>query len=271
MTKYHLAAFLSCFSIVAGSAADAPPIQVMVLGTYHFDNPGRDLHNVKAESVLTPSKQAELEQLAERLAKFQPNKIAIEAQADLPGYGSRKFSSLTSEALKTNADERVQIAFRLAQKLALPGLQAIDEQSETKDYFPWEKVERFAKANGRQDLLDDLNKRVEAMTKATEAAQKTTPLALQLAAINDPARIRSEHADFYYALLALGNETEQPGAELNAGWYERNAKIFAKLTQIARPGDRILVVFGGGHSYWLRHFVEHTPGFELVEPAKFLQ
>lgn len=59
-------------------------------------------------------------------------------------------------------------------------------------------------------------------------------------------------------------------AELNAAWYQRNAKIFAKLTQIARPGDRVIVVFGAGHLFWLRHLVEHMPGFALVEPNRYL-
>ncbi len=72
-------------------------------------------------------------------------------------------------------------------------------------------------------------------------------------------------------LLAFGDEKEQPGADLNAAWYLRNAKIFAKLTQIAQPGDRVLVVFGAGHAFWLRHFAEHTPGFSLAEPNDFLR
>ena len=59
----------------------------------------------------------------------------------------------------------------------------------------------------------------------------------------NPARVLSDHQNFYYALLSLANEKEQPGAELNAAWYQRNAKIFAKLTQIAQPGDRVLVRF----------------------------
>lgn len=67
----------------------------------------------------------------------------------------------------------------------------------------------------------------------------------------------------------FGDQEEQPGADLNAAWYRRNLKIFAKLTQIAKPGDRMLVVFGAGHSFWLRHFVQNTPGFELVEPNHY--
>lgn len=71
-------------------------------------------------------------------------------------------------------------------------------------------------------------------------------------------------------MLGFGDALSQPGAELNAGWYERNAKIFAKLMMVAKPGDRIVIVYGAGHAYWLRHFIENTPGFQLVDPAPYL-
>jgi hypothetical protein len=104
-----------------------------------------------------------------------------------------------------------------------------------------------------------------------ETAQKTTPIRLLLADINEPARVRSDHQQFYYGLLPLGDQKDQPGADLNAAWYHRNAKIFAKLTQIARPGDRVLVVFGSGHAFWLRHLAQNTPGFTLAEPNDYLR
>ncbi len=69
----------------------------------------------------------------------------------------------------------------------------------------------------------------------------------------------------------MGERATQPGADLNGGWYLRNAKIFAKLTQVTKPGDKVVVLFGAGHSYWLRHFVQNTPGFSLVEPADLLR
>ena len=67
----------------------------MVLGTYHFDNPGQDLHNMKVDSVLTPAKQAELADVASRLAKFNPTKIAVEALSDRPDFVSNKFDGFT--------------------------------------------------------------------------------------------------------------------------------------------------------------------------------
>lgn len=30
------------------------------------------------------------------------------------------------------------------------------------------------------------------------------------------------------------------------------------------------MLFGAGHSYWLRHFVASTPGYQLVEPNDYL-
>lgn len=64
----------------------------MMLGTYHFGNPGQDLHDMKADNVLTPKKQAELADVAARLARFKPTKIAVEAvseRADLGGKNPR--------------------------------------------------------------------------------------------------------------------------------------------------------------------------------------
>ena len=56
----------------------------MVLGTYHFGNPGQDLHDMKADNVLTPKKQAELADVAARLVRFKPTKIAVEPLPNAP-------------------------------------------------------------------------------------------------------------------------------------------------------------------------------------------
>jgi hypothetical protein len=86
---------------------------------------------------------------------------------------------------------------------------------------------------------------------------------------------RPDQADkdqsWYYGALSYGDTDKQPGAELNAYWYMRNAKIFGKLMIAARPGDRVLVVYGSGHNYWLRHFATTTPGFQNIDPTPYLK
>jgi hypothetical protein len=63
------------------ASAAIPQAEVLVLGTYHMDNPGHDLHNTKADDVLAPKRQAEIEELTAVLARFRPTKIAVEWDA----------------------------------------------------------------------------------------------------------------------------------------------------------------------------------------------
>lgn len=42
-------------------------------------NPGHDIHNMRADDVLSPKRQQEIAQLIEVLKQFHPTKIAIEA------------------------------------------------------------------------------------------------------------------------------------------------------------------------------------------------
>ena len=40
--------------------------------------------------------------------------------------------------------------------------------------------------------------------------------------------------------------------------------------QVSEPGDRILVIFGASHAYWLRHFADEVIGYENVDPKDYL-
>ncbi len=73
-----------------------------------------------------------------------------------------------------------------------------------------------------------------------------------------------------YSALRIGDGVSQSGAVLNARYYERNARIFGRLMQIARPGDRVLVVYGFGHGYWLSQFAASVPGYANVEVGRYL-
>lgn len=274
-------------TLVAALAAIAAPalaqdgtgreaVQVMILGSWHFDNPGQDVHNVRADPVTTPVRQAELAAVAEALARFRPTAVALERVArDQATLLDHRWPAYRPEMLLSDSDERVQIGHRLAHAAGVERVYAIDEQpaaGEDLDYFPYGAVAAWAEANGRAADLEAMQGPVMAYIAEMEARQRTDTIGALLADVN-----RADHPvngagaqSLYYGLLRFGAGRELPGAELNAGWYERNAKIFAKLMQVARPGDRIVVIFGAGHNYWLRHFVETTPGFELVEPGDYL-
>jgi hypothetical protein len=118
MSIFNICIFLLAATTIFAQNPTPAPVQVMILGTYHFGNPGLDLHNMKSESVLTPARQKELEDIATRLARFNPTKIAVEARSDRPDFSTQKFADFTPQKLTNDPDERTQIAFRLAHRLS---------------------------------------------------------------------------------------------------------------------------------------------------------
>jgi hypothetical protein len=273
LPKIRLLAFsaLIAFGSMA-SAKEAEPVQVMVLGTYHFANPGQDINNVKADDVLKPRRQKELEALAAAVATFRPTKVMVERVARTPDLIDPHFASFTPDKLRQERDERYQIGYRVAHQLKLGRVHAIDEQPDKgePDYFPFGGVVEYAQSSGAGEQLKKIMARPAAETKAFEVRQRTQSIPQLLLHSNDPGAYDSSISG-YYETLAIGDTNRQPGADLNAMWYLRNAKIFGKLMTVAQPGDRILVVYGSGHNYWLRHFAKETPGFKNVDPRPYLQ
>lgn len=268
-----LAAALLAGAPLAAHAQTPEPIRVMVVGAFHFDNPGQDLNNAVIDPVTTLAKQAELARVAEDLARFQPTVVAVERIApDTATMADPRFPEFTPAMLTSNADERYQIGYRLAALTEVSRVYAIDEQpgEGERDYFPFDRVAAWAGAHGQEAALGALIQEPAVFTSQMEADQRTHSIGWMLRDINRPDHAFNGTVGFYYRLLGYGDGADQPGAELNAGWYERNAKIFAKLMTVVRPGDRIVVVYGAGHLYWLKHFIANTPGYELVEANDYL-
>jgi hypothetical protein len=259
----------------AGQGAAREPaanVEVMVLGTYHMNNPGLDLANVKADDVLKPQRQKELEALAAALADFKPTKIVVERIAKAPDLLDHRYAEFKPAELSANRDERFQVAYRLAHLLGQKTVYAVDEDAGEgePDYFPFGKVVEWAKANGVEPRLNAELEAVKGEVARIERLQAEGSIAYVLASMNRPEQAEKDQR-WYYDVLRYGDTDRQPGAELNAYWYMRNAKIFAKLMTVTKPGDRILVVYGAGHNYWLRHFAKTTPGYVNVDPTPYLQ
>jgi protein-L-isoaspartate O-methyltransferase len=242
----------------------------MVLGTYHMDNPGQDLVNVRAADVLTPQRQAELAAVAEALAKFKPTVVVVERVTAAPGYVDENYARFKDADLTAQRDERVQIGYRVARAAGLGTVHGIDEQpsSGEPDYFPFDKVQASAHARGQDAALAALLQQAGSMVAKFGESQEKSSVAELLRAANDERALADP--SLYYALLDLDSGEDQPGAELLGYWYMRNAKIVAKLCDIARPGDRVLVLFGAGHKHWIEQIARGTPGMRVVDAAQFL-
>ena len=273
MHKLTAAAFVAVSLFMAGQPASAQspePVKVMIIGAYHFGNPGMDLNNARIAPVTTPDKQVELEALSNRLMGFAPTAVAVErVPQNTQTLLDHVYPTFTPEVLTTQPDERYQIGYRLGAKIGNGRVYAIDEQSNERDYFPFEPVMAWWNANGHTEAFAKVNAPIAASMAELERRQSVDSIGDILADMNRPQSIRND-AGFYFSVLTAGDGMSQPGAALNAGWFERNARIVSKLMSVAQPGDRIVVVYGAGHSYWLHQLIGNTPGFEIEDAVPYL-
>jgi hypothetical protein len=263
-TYNKLSVLALCFCPLL-TLADAPataPVEVMIVGVYHMSNPGLDLHDVQAGDVLTAKRQAEIAFLTDALARFRPDKVAVEWPSDVV---ARLFPMYLAGTLPPSRNEVVQLGFRLAQQSGAHGVWGIDVHGD----FPYEPVKAYADQHGLSEMLDAQDvATVQSVTKVNRILADGS-ISAALRYLNDPLSITSDHAR-YRAMLRIGSGTEQPGADLLTSWYRRNLLICANLLQLSQPGDRIVAFFGSGHSFLLRQCVSETPGLKLVEATNFL-
>jgi hypothetical protein len=233
-------------SMVSWAQSDARP-EILVIGTYHMANPGRDIHNMKADDVLSPQRQQEITQLIEVLKRFHPTKIAIEADVGSERV-EREYSDYLAGKYTLSRDETNQIGYRLAKELGHKAVYAVDEEAE----FPWGRVVNYAKANGRGDKLDAISSGWGTMVKEQGDFLRSHSVLETLDYMNSDSRAAKDVAS-YYATVPYGDPSDYAGPDLLAAWYQRNIRIYSNIVKLVEsPNDRILVMYGAGHLGWLR-------------------
>lgn len=258
------AALLMLLPFATVHAADTPPAQVLIVGTWHFANPGLDLHNIQSDDVLGTARQKEIHAAALALETFAPNKVFVErpeaAVAEpFAAYRARKLP------LEQQRNEVVQFGFRIALQRKLDRVYGIDMPGE----FPMDPVAKWANENGRSKQFGMLMQRAGTMVQASTERLKTQSIGAVLRAINTPEAI-AEGQSLYLELLRYGADKTQPGAELNAAWQRRNYLICARLLQNLQAGDRAIVFFGQGHAHALQRCIVEAPDVELVQANDYL-
>ena len=236
--------------------------EVLILGTYHMDNPGRDIVNMKADDTLAPKRQAEIRELLNLLARFRPNKIAIEADSDGPKI--KQYSDYLAGKYELGRGERDQIGFQLGKQLNLPKIYGIDADGD----FPFLAVQDYAKAHGREKELDSLMAQVGKRVQDDNEFLNSHSVLDMLLRMNSSEAVRRDLAG--YAMFAhFGEEYNYPGARLLTEWYQRNMRILSNLLNILAPGDRVIVIFGAGHLGLLRQAVQADPTLTLRTIEEF--
>lgn len=244
--------------------------QLLIVGTPHFGNPGRDVNNVSIPDVLQPDRQAEIDAVVDRLAAFRPTRIAIEVDSSEQAAVDRLYADYRAGRYQLGPSETDQIAFRLAAKLGLERVDAVNwNEMPPGTEADWNYV-TYAETSGRGPQLARLREIGRERTDAATRRSRCTDVAGWLRDANSAdGRSASNRPYFDYAMM--GDADRNPGAAWVGNWYARNLRIFANLVRLgSAPEERILVVYGAGHGFLLDQFARQSRAFVVHDTLDYL-
>jgi hypothetical protein len=107
--------------------------------------------------------------------------------------------------------------------------------------------------------------------KEFEQKLRTSTLSETLRWMNSRDYINRDHAGYLNNLRPGSGVYIYQGADPLVNWYKRNVRIMANLMRHEpKPQDRILLLIGAGHQYWLREMAIASGDLCLVESADYL-
>lgn len=249
--------FTACLLLALASQAfaepaEAPgkaPARVMLLGLFHFDNPGLDAVKYTPRDVMQPDEQKYLAALSARLARFAPTKVLLEYPAARDEVINARYADYVAGRYELPRNEIYQLGFRVAKLAGLRAVHGFDTDAPPFKAALWDYL----------STQPALEKRLDDMIAAESALQqrdhRTLGLKQILAKSNSP-REDLHNKGFYMALndVAASNGLFH-GADASANWWHRNLRMYALVQMHAQPGERVLVIAGSGHTAILRDFL----------------
>lgn len=237
--------------------------EVMVLGTFHFTGGGQDYINPAVDDFLSPQRQAEIEDILDRLEAFAPDKIIVELEPEHEDWINARYRAWRAGEAELQVNERDQLGLRLADRLGHAQVYAVDFQNG----MDFDAMMGAAHAAGQHDLIAQFQS-VMGEVQSLIGDLSGLPVREQLLVHNDP-EFQQRH-DFYMTLAQMGTVEDPVGARNMADWWGRNMIIFARIAQLSEPGERVLVIYGSGHKYLLDQYFEQAHGFTVVDPVAYL-
>ncbi len=253
--------------MMSGNAAlaEEETPQVLMIGLFHFSNPGLDKVKTEAFNVLEEEPQQYLEELTQRIAEeFKPTLVLLEYDEDDDEATQERYANYVKGSHALSVNETEQMGFRIAKK-AGAAIASFDDRT-----VPWKADALFhVLPEVAPDTATMMDKLIEDITNEINEKQRTMTLGELLSVYNEPEFDR-KNMDFYLLTNAVASEGNHEGVDATASWWERNFRMYAKIQKHAKPGERIVVIGGQGHTAILKNLLEIDTRLKAVDVRPFL-
>ena len=275
--------FLLTLSLMSASLVIQAQTQALLIGTFHFHNPGGDVVKQKTFDVMSAASQSELENIADKIGKFHPDKIFVEWDyKDQKGldslyqlYLNGTYDTFVEAKYKGTKrynfykkNEIMQLGFRAAKKAGLKQVNAVDYPMN----IPFDTVMKVINASGQTSLMNEINKTIAEQAKITN--DKISKFTLtDLIKDNNAAAYRTMNNGLYIKYFnRAGLQDNFVGADGVTTWYKRNLYMYSLIQKAIGPNDqRIMILLGSGHVSMIKKFIDDEQIFKVVELEELLK
>ena len=247
--------------------AQASKTKVLLLGCFHFDNPGLDIAKFENANILSNNRQREVQEVVDKLIKFKPDKIFVEMPVEAQGRLDSTLRLYLKGQSVLKAGEIQQLGFRLAGELKLPTLYAVDYRDAE---FPFDSLVKSATQAGQYNLLGYIKTSIDSIQQLFNESLKSKTVRELLLAQNSKASSEFQ-VGAYFDFLVAGKEGDHIGSYLTSEWWRRNMIIYENiLKRMNGKEERILVIFGSGHTALLQVMMQYSKSLEIIPISSVL-
>ena len=257
--------------------------EVLLIGSFHYNNPNADGIKTNAFNVLENKPQQELEKISNQIKKFNPDKIFVEWEYDKQSeldslyklyvdgtyqkYIDGKYKGKNKYALY-NENEIFQLGFRSGKKAGLKTIHGIDYILD----LPFDTVMNSIKTAKQTGLMNEINTFMKVSGEKANYKRKIMGLTELMLDYNTDVS-RNQNAGFYLQTINKAGSNESfAGAYSVSEWYRRNLYMYSLVQKITQSTDKkIVILLGAGHIAMIKQFIQLENKFKIVELKDILK
>lgn len=263
-------------------ATDTGPVkqqkEALIIGTFHYHNPGLDAAKVKDFDVLSERSQEELKLMAEKIRDFKPGKIFVEWPYD----GQEQLDSLYRLYLEDSyfdnesltdfyrKNEIFQLGFRAARKSKLARVHAIDYRD---TQFPLDSLMTVLKQNNQSSLLAEIDESIQYFTTSFDSRIESGTSLLELTYYLNSKELRDLGNRMHLEIPLMGGKRENfIGPFLSAEWQRRNLYMWSLAQKGTEAEDRrIVLLLGSSHIATIKDYIDQNTDWNAVELKEIME
>ncbi|QIL41550.1 hypothetical protein G7074_21155 [Pedobacter sp. HDW13] len=249
---------------------------VVLIGIYHFNNPGFDEGKMKDRNILSDENQQGLDRITGKLIrKYRPDKVFVEYDASKNNKLNAMYSLYKNAKPFYNADtlnafnrrfysenETFQLGFRLAKKARNDSIYAMDY-----DDVPirFDLIKSKLQAN-RSFTYADYQEQITELEVFMNACLSKPRLEDVLLGLNSQEQYQLNKGLYISFLNRVNQPDDFFGSDLVAAWYKRNLIMYSNIQNQVSAGDNnIVIIIGAGHAAIMEDFIKADKRFNLVK------